>query len=229
MKRVLTILLFTIVISTYSQDSTDTLHTKRSSKLGFNLYWGIQFVNFDNLNRILKQASIPAATSKHPLIGASIHYEFGRSLISLEGITSIGFTSSEDINDVRTDAAVSTIGINYGYKFYLFKVNMIPYLGVSVDGLRVEIQNLPPNDTNIEEQILNQNISKLHSEVLSATLGFRAMIPYKEPESIGIDFRYQIPFDHYWYNGDFSTTNAPELNVGGFKVGLIVTIMTANK
>ena len=226
MKQNLAILLTFLVLSVSAQDITFSHPIERTLDFGFNVYVGGQFSNLDKLNEIFKQEGIPDVNSNFLLIGGGMNFVYGNHFLHFKGSASLN-EDEEDNNNIRTSASGFSAGINYGYRFYLGSVYAIPYAGITTDGLFIEIQDLPTDDTNIDNQILNRNISKLHNEVLAASLGCRFLIP-NDSETLltGFDFSYQFPLKSNWFNGDFSTTSTPELNVGGFKIGIEILFLT---
>lgn len=225
MKEILTITLLSVFFSSAAQESTAANEIDAATVVGFNTYSGLQLVNFEGLNQNLDQAGLPRASNAYLLLGGSLYYSFNGHALNAEGMGSIGFTSSQPIDGVKTEARVSSLGVNYGYRFGQGKFNLTPYVGVAIDILKVEIQDLPQSNTGIDDQIMDRTVSILSSEVASTTIGFRSLLPSGNTHLIGIDFRYQIPIDTYWHHGNFTTLDAPNLNIGGFKIGFTLAVL----
>lgn len=222
-------LLFTILGGTLvAQDLSIEHPVENTMDCGLNVFVGGQFSNLNGLNAILKEEGIPEGNPKFILIGGGINFIYGSHFLHFKGNAALN-ERREDSNSMRTSTWGFGAGINYGYKFYLGPVYAIPYAGISTDVLFIEIQDLPTNSTTIKNQISNRNISKLHNEVLSATLGCRLLIPNDWDTMLtGNDFSYQMPLKSSWFNGDFTTTNTPEINIGGFKIGIEILLLKGN-
>lgn len=212
----------TIKNLTFAQPAESTID------YGLNLLVGGQFANLKELNTIIKEDGIPEVNPNFILIGGGINFIYRNHFLHFKGNAALN-ERREDSNGMRTGARGFGAGISYGYKLDLGSVYIVPYTGVSTDGLIIEIQDLPTNSTTISNQLSNRNISKLHNEVLAASLGFRVLIPNDwETMLTGIDFSYQVPLKSSWFNGDFTTTAAPKVNVGGFKLGIEILLLKGN-
>ncbi|WP_180336439.1 autotransporter domain-containing protein [Pontibacter ramchanderi] len=207
---------------TFSQPAENTVD------YGLNLLIGGQFSDLKELNAILKEDGISEVNPNSILIGGGINFIYRNHFMHFKGNAALN-ERREDSNGMRTKAHGFGAGINYGYKFDLGSVYLVPYAGLSRDALLIEIQDLPASHTPIRNQISNRNISKLHNEVLAASVGLRALIPNDwETMLTGIDFSYQVPLKSSWFNGDFTTTPAPKINVGGFKAGIEILLLKGN-
>jgi hypothetical protein len=59
--------------------------------------------------------------------------------------------------------------------------------------------------------------------------GCRLLMPNDwETMIAGIDISYQVPIKSNWFYGDYKTTNTPDLNIGGFKIGVEIGLFTSN-
>ena len=242
MKYISIVLLFTLLSGPLvAQNFTFAQPTKSSSEnlifsqpaeitfdYGLNLSIGGQFSDLKELNTILKEEGIPEVNPSSILIGGGINFIYRDHFLHFKGNAALN-ERREDNNGMRTKARGFGAGISYGYKLDLGSVYLVPYAGLSTDGLLIEIQDLPASNIPIRNQISNRNISKLHSEVLAASFGLRALIPNDwETMLTGVDFSYQAPIKSSWFNGDFTTTSAPKINVGGFKAGIEILLLKGN-
>jgi len=193
-----------------------------------NVFTGVQFSEIDNMNIILRSEGVSKVSSSYLLIGGGMNFIYGKHYVHFKGHGALN-DPEKDLNNFRTSAWGFGGGITYGYGFGLSQFRLVPYVGLTNDELIIEIEELPIANSNIQTQIQNQNITKLHNEVFSAVIGLRILIPTDmETMFAGFDFGYHIPYRREWSNGDFSTTNTPNLNVGGFTLGIEILFTTDN-
>lgn len=227
-KHLYIIFLFCSFITAFSQNLTFHHPIEKKVNFGFNIFLGGQFSDLNDLNTIFIREKIPQVTPTFLTIGSGMNLIYGDHYLHFKGNASLN-ENKDDIDNVRTNAWGFGAGITYGYKIYLGPVLAIPYAGITTDVLFVEIQDLSMSNTSINNQIQTRNISKLHNEVFSTSLGCRFLIPNDwETMFTGIDLSYQIPIKRDWFNGDFLTTNTPDLNIGGFKIGIEILFLTGN-
>ena len=193
---------------------------------GFEFGFGIKFSDLTDLNRILTAEGLPKSPTSSPLVGSGMNLIFGNHMVHFNGNAVFNETGN-DLNGTRNLTRGWGGGINYGYRIGLNIFNFVPTIGITRDALIVELEQLPSQTNNIQDQLSNRNISKLKSEVFAASIGFRVLFHSDNGTMFpGLNFSYQIPLDTQWLAGDFETTGAPSLNISQFKIGIEVLFLT---
>ena len=221
---IITYLLLTTAILS-AQDMSFHHPVDKALDFGFEIDVGAKISNIKNLNTILNNEGLPESKTTLMYLGGGMNFTYGNHFFHLSGNAAFD-EEGKDLNGYRNLTRGYGVGIHYGYRFDL-AVYLIPEIGISRDALIVEIEELPNQNSSIQNQLNNSNISKLKSEVFAASLGFRLLFPTDNGILFpGLNFSYQIPIKTEWPTGDFETTGTPNINNARFKIGIEILFLT---
>ena len=150
MRYLLTLYLVFSTFILFAQDIKFKHPTEKFLDFGFEFDLGVKISEIKNLNRILSEEGLPESKGSLMYVGGGMNFTYGNHFFHLSGNAAFD-EEGKDLNGFRNLTRGYGGGVHYGYRFD-FAFYIIPEIGISRDALIVEIEELPNQNSGIQNQ-----------------------------------------------------------------------------
>lgn len=199
----------------------NTLYAQDSKKsMGYILSAGGQFSILTDLNTTLENQGFKGVPSAFFYSGLGLDFNYKKHNFRFEGRV---FTGSSKDSNMQTTGRGYITQLNYAYRFdFGSGISLMPYMGVSSNLLKLDVVSLNQTSVDFNQQLTQQNAVVIDNEIWGIDIGTRILLPFLYDEYMPalLTLGYTIPLSNKWTVGEQELLNSPDLNIGGFKVGL---------